>query len=70
MAVMRFDDSAKRVKGRVQVLSPVSIVTSLVIALAGCSTGESVDLGDESSGNLVASPKHEPYRRRPGRAEA
>jgi peptide/nickel transport system substrate-binding protein len=54
----------------VQVLTPVSIVTSLVIALAGCSTGEPVDLGDEASGNLIAAIAGEPDQLDPQKTSA
>ena len=53
-----------------QALTPVSIVTSLVIALAGCSTGEPVDLGDESSGNLIAAIAGEPDQLDPQKTSA
>ncbi len=53
-----------------RVLTAVSIVTWLVIALTGCSTGEPVDLGDESSGNLIAAIAGEPDQLDPQKTSA
>ena len=41
-------------------LAAVGIAVSLVVALTACSTGARVDLGDDSSGNLVAAIAGEP----------
>jgi peptide/nickel transport system substrate-binding protein len=66
----RFDGAAMRVKVRVQVLTAVSVVASLVIALGGCSAGERVDLGDEASGNLIAAIAGEPDQLDPQKTSA
>ncbi|WP_457149180.1 ABC transporter substrate-binding protein [Mycobacterium sp. URHB0021] len=59
-----------RVKIRVQVLTALSVVASLVIALGGCSAGERVDLGDQASGNLIAAIAGEPDQLDPEKTSA
>jgi peptide/nickel transport system substrate-binding protein len=51
-------------------LTAISVVTWLVIALTGCSTGTRVDLGDESSGNLIAAIAGEPDQLDPQKTSA
>ena len=46
------------------------IVASLVLALSACSTGEKVDLGDDSSGRLVAAIAGEPDQLDPNKTSA
>jgi peptide/nickel transport system substrate-binding protein len=48
----------------------VAAVVGLVLAFTGCSTGERVDLGDESSGNLVAAIAGEPDQLDPHKTSA
>jgi peptide/nickel transport system substrate-binding protein len=48
-------------------LTAISVVTWVVIALTGCSTGGRADLGDESSGNLIAAIAGEPDQLDPQR---
>ena len=48
----------------------VGLVASLVIALAACSTGERVDLGDDASGRLVAAIAGEPDQLDPNKTSA
>jgi peptide/nickel transport system substrate-binding protein len=55
---------------RPAVLAAVSVVASLVVALTGCSTGDRVDLGDDSSGNLVAAIAGEPDQLDPQKTSA
>jgi peptide/nickel transport system substrate-binding protein len=54
----------------VRVLTAISVVAWLVIALTGCSTGKRVDLGDESSGNLIAAIAGEPDQLDPQKTSA
>jgi peptide/nickel transport system substrate-binding protein len=54
----------------VRVLTAISVVAWLVIALTGCSTGKRVDLGDESSANLVAAIAGEPDQLDPQKTSA
>jgi peptide/nickel transport system substrate-binding protein len=51
-------------------LTAISLVTWVVIALTGCSTGERADLGDESSGNLIAAIAGEPDQLDPQKTSA
>jgi peptide/nickel transport system substrate-binding protein len=51
-------------------LTAISVVAWLVIALTGCSTGKRVDLGDESSANLVAAIAGEPDQLDPQKTSA
>ncbi|MDT5283282.1 MAG: peptide/nickel transport system substrate-binding protein [Mycobacterium sp.] len=53
-----------------RVLTAISLVTWVVIALTGCSTGERADLGDESSGNLIAAIAGEPDQLDPQKTSA
>ena len=53
-----------------RVLTAVSIVTWVVIALTGCSTGDRADLGDESTGNLIAAIAGEPDQLDPQKTSA
>ncbi|MFL6085577.1 MAG: ABC transporter substrate-binding protein, partial [Mycobacterium sp.] len=53
-----------------RVLTAISVVAWLVIALTGCSTGKRVDLGDESSANLVAAIAGEPDQLDPQKTSA
>ena len=52
------------------VLTAVGVVVSVVIALTSCSTGSRVDLGDNSSGNLVAAIAGEPDQLDPQKTTA
>ena len=52
------------------VLAVVGVVASLVVALTSCSTGDRVDLGDDSSGNLVAAIAGEPDQLDPQKTSA
>jgi peptide/nickel transport system substrate-binding protein len=54
----------------VRVLTALSVVTWVVIALTGCSTGDRADLGDESSGNLIAPIAGEPDQLDPQKTSA
>jgi peptide/nickel transport system substrate-binding protein len=51
-------------------LTAIGVVTWVVIALTGCSTGERADLGDESSRNLVAAIAGEPDQLDPQKTSA
>ncbi len=51
-------------------LAAVGIAVSLVVALTACSTGARVDLGDDSSGNLVAAIAGEPDQLDPQKTSA
>lgn len=53
-----------------RVLTALSVLACLVIALTGCSTGKRVDLGDESSGNLIAAIAGEPDQLDPQKTTA
>ena len=53
-----------------RVLTAISVVTWVVIALTGCSTGGRADLGDESSGNLIAAIAGEPDQLDPQKTSA
>ena len=53
-----------------RVLTALSVVTWVVIALTGCSTGERADLGDDSSGNLIAAIAGEPDQLDPQKTSA
>lgn len=53
-----------------RVLTALSVVTCLVIALTGCSTGKRVDLGDQSSRNLIAAIAGEPDQLDPQKTTA
>ncbi len=52
------------------VLAAVGVVAALVAALTACSTGSRVDLGDRSSGNLVAAIAGEPDQLDPQKTSA
>jgi peptide/nickel transport system substrate-binding protein len=52
------------------VLSAVGVVTSLVVALTACSTGEQVDIGDEAPRNLIAAIAGEPDQLDPQKTSA
>ncbi|AGB24270.1 ABC-type dipeptide transport system, periplasmic component [Mycobacterium sp. JS623] len=52
------------------VLAAVGVVVSLVVALTACSTGSRVDLGGDSSGNLVAAIAGEPDQLDPQKTSA
>jgi peptide/nickel transport system substrate-binding protein len=67
---LRFGDCSSGVKGSVRVLTALSVVVWLVIALTGCSTGIRVDLGDGSSGNLIAAIGGEPDQLDPQKTSA
>jgi peptide/nickel transport system substrate-binding protein len=54
----------------VRVLTAFSVVTWVVIALTGCSTGDRADLGDDSSGNLIAAIAGEPDQLDPQKTSA
>jgi peptide/nickel transport system substrate-binding protein len=54
----------------VRVLTAISVVTWVVIALTGCSTGERAELGDASSGNLIAAIAGEPDQLDPQKTSA
>jgi peptide/nickel transport system substrate-binding protein len=54
----------------VRVLTAFSVIAWLVIALTGCSTGTRVDLGDESSGNLIAAIAGQPDQLDPQKTSA
>jgi len=54
----------------VRVLTTVSLVISVAIALTSCSTGSRVDLGNESAGNLVAAIAGEPDQLDPQKTTA
>jgi peptide/nickel transport system substrate-binding protein len=58
------------VTGKPAVLTAVGIAISLVIALNACSTGDRVDLGDASSGNLIAAIAGEPDQLDPQKTSA
>jgi peptide/nickel transport system substrate-binding protein len=51
-------------------LTAFSVVTWVVIALTGCSTGDRADLGDDSSGNLIAAIAGEPDQLDPQKTSA
>jgi ABC-type transport system substrate-binding protein len=51
-------------------LAAVGIVASLIVALTACSSGDRVDLGDGSSGNLVAAIAGEPDQLDPQKTSA
>jgi peptide/nickel transport system substrate-binding protein len=51
-------------------LTALSLVAWVAIALVGCSTGSRVDLGDDSSGNLVAAIAGEPDQLDPHKTSA
>jgi len=51
-------------------LAAVGIVASLIVALTACSAGDRVDLGDGSSGNLVAAIAGEPDQLDPQKTTA
>ncbi|MDT7792920.1 MAG: peptide/nickel transport system substrate-binding protein, partial [Mycobacterium sp.] len=53
-----------------RVLTAFSVVTWVVIALTGCSTGDRADLGDDSSGNLIAAIAGEPDQLDPQKTSA
>ena len=53
-----------------RVLTALSLVAWVAIALVGCSTGSRVDLGDDSSGNLVAAIAGEPDQLDPQKTSA
>ena len=55
---------------RPAVLAAVGIVASLIVALTACSAGDRVDLGDGSSGNLVAAIAGEPDQLDPQKTTA
>ena len=55
---------------RPAVLAAVVVVASLVVALTACSAGERVDLGGDSSGNLVAAIAGEPDQLDPQKTSA
>jgi peptide/nickel transport system substrate-binding protein len=52
------------------VLAAVGVVVAVVAALSGCSTGSRVDLGDDSSSNLVAAIAGEPDQLDPQKTSA
>ncbi|MGV0791145.1 ABC transporter substrate-binding protein [Mycolicibacterium sp. XJ1819] len=56
--------------GRPAVRSAVVAVAALVLALSGCSVGERVDLGGESSGHLIAAIAGEPDQLDPHKTTA
>jgi peptide/nickel transport system substrate-binding protein len=58
------------VKSGVRVLTALCVVLWMVAALTGCSTGSRVDLGDDSSGNLVAAIAGEPDQLDPQKTSA
>jgi peptide/nickel transport system substrate-binding protein len=55
---------------RPAVVTAVGVISALVLALAGCSTGERVDLGGASSGNLIAAIAGEPDQLDPHKTTA
>src|SRR3981189_1280846 len=55
---------------RPAVLAAVVIAASLVAALTACSPGERVDLGGDSSGNLIAAIAGEPDQLDPQKTSA
>ncbi|HEX2287023.1 MAG TPA: ABC transporter substrate-binding protein [Mycobacterium sp.] len=55
---------------RLAVVAAVAIIASLVVAMTACSTGERVDLGGDSSGNLVAAIAGEPDQLDPHKTSA
>jgi peptide/nickel transport system substrate-binding protein len=55
---------------RPAVLAAVAVVATLVLGLTSCSTGKRVDLGDGSSGNLVAAIAGEPDQLDPHKTTA
>jgi peptide/nickel transport system substrate-binding protein len=67
---LRFGGGTSGVKGSVRVLTALSVVAGLVIALTGCSTGTRVDLGDGSSGNVIAAIGGEPDQLDPQKTSA
>jgi peptide/nickel transport system substrate-binding protein len=77
----RFDDHFSRVQAsaddfgvmamrRPAVLAAVAFIATLMLGPTGCTTGERVDLGDESSGNLVAAIAGEPDQLDPHKTTA
>jgi peptide/nickel transport system substrate-binding protein len=54
----------------VRVLTAISVVACLVTTLTCCSTGKRVDLGDQSSGNLIAAIAGEPDQLDPQKTSA
>jgi peptide/nickel transport system substrate-binding protein len=58
------------VTGKPSVLTAVCIAIWLVVGLTGCSTGDRVDLGDASSGNLIAAIAGEPDQLDPQKTSA
>jgi peptide/nickel transport system substrate-binding protein len=54
----------------VRVLTAISVVACLVATLTCCSTGKRVDLGDQSSGNLIAAIAGEPDQLDPHKTSA
>src|SRR5262245_52181129 len=66
----RADGSGVMAMTRPAVLAVVGLAASLVVALTGCSTGDRVDLGDDSSGNLVAAIAGEPDQLDPQKTSA
>jgi peptide/nickel transport system substrate-binding protein len=58
------------VTGKPAVLTAAGVATWLVVALTACSTGNRVDLGDGSSGNLVAAIAGEPDQLDPHKTTA
>jgi peptide/nickel transport system substrate-binding protein len=55
---------------RRQGMAAVGCIVTLVLSLAGCSTGERVDLGGDASGNLVAAIAGEPDQLDPHKTSA
>jgi peptide/nickel transport system substrate-binding protein len=55
---------------RPAVLTAAGLVTLLVLAFTACSTGQRVDLGDEVSGNLIATIAGEPDQLDPHKTSA
>jgi peptide/nickel transport system substrate-binding protein len=58
------------VTGKPAVLTAVGVATWLIVALTACSAGNRVDLGDSSSGNLVAAIAGEPDQLDPHKTSA
>jgi peptide/nickel transport system substrate-binding protein len=64
------EESGVMVMTRAAMLTATGIVASLLFTLIGCSTGERVDLGGNSSGRLVAAIAGEPDQLDPNKTSA